>query len=198
MNYPTFFKNTPTIKLRDPLLKFLGTFQEGELEFSYLDVVKNAGHSCPTVTGAFLMTRKALNQLYTDTELPIRGEISIAFKNDVSEGVTGVISNVISQITGATELTGFKGLNGAFSRHHLMKFNADIKGEVEFTRLDTNKSVSVSYDSSPAPATEKQQTLMKKIIQGEATQQEEIEFEVLWQHRVEKLFRLENEVVTVH
>jgi len=40
MNYPTFFNNTPSVTLRDPLSKFLGTFEDGIVEFSYLDVVQ--------------------------------------------------------------------------------------------------------------------------------------------------------------
>jgi len=45
MNYPEFFNTIETIKLKDPLSNLLGTFENGLVEFSYLDVVKNAGHS---------------------------------------------------------------------------------------------------------------------------------------------------------
>ncbi len=49
MNYPKFFDDIEPIRLRDELSNFLGTFEDGVIEFSYLDVVKSAGHSCPTV-----------------------------------------------------------------------------------------------------------------------------------------------------
>ena len=64
MNYPDFYNQIPTIKLQDELSNFLAAFEDGLIELSYLDIVKSAGHSCPTVLGAYLMTFKALNFLY--------------------------------------------------------------------------------------------------------------------------------------
>ena len=196
MNYPKFFNNVPTIKLQDPLSNFLGTFENGAVEFSYLDVVKSAGHSCPTVAGAYITTLKGLEALYGD-EVPTRGNIAVSFKNDMKEGVTGVISNVITQITGATEDSGFKGLNGKFARNNLMNFNANITGAVEFKRLDNNKTVTVTYDHSPIPGNPKQQELMGKLMQGVATAEEKQEFGELWQSRVEAIFNKMDEVVTI-
>ncbi len=196
MNYPTFFNNVPSITLQDPLSDFLGTFKNGEVEFSYLDVVKSAGHSCPTVAGAYITTLKGLEALYKD-EVPTRGNISVSIKNDMQEGVTGVISNVITQITGATENSGFKGLNGKFARNNLMDFNANINGDVEFKRLDNNKSVTVSYDHSTIPGNPKMQELMGKLMQGIATPEEKKEFSELWQSRVEAIFNSIDEVITV-
>ena len=60
MNYPDFFNEVETIKLFDPLSKVLGSLNDGMVEFNYLDSVKAAGHSCPTVSGAYLMTSSAL------------------------------------------------------------------------------------------------------------------------------------------
>jgi len=196
MNYPTFFNNTPSIKLQDPLSDFLGTFEDGIVEFTYLDVVKSAGHSCPTVAGAYITTIKGLEALYGD-KTPTRGNISVSLKNDMQEGVTGVIANVITQITGATELSGFKGLNGKFSRHDLMHFNANINGAVEFKRLDTNKTVSVTYDHSSIPGNPNMQGLMGKLMQGVATPEEKKEFGKLWQERVEAIFNNIDKVITV-
>ena len=56
MQYPNLFNEIETIKLQDDLSDFLGTFENGMVEFSYLDIVKSAGHSCPTVAGAYIMT----------------------------------------------------------------------------------------------------------------------------------------------
>ena len=121
MNYPDFFNKIPTIKLQDELSSFLGAFENGIIEFSYLDIVKSAGHSCPTVLGAYLMTYKALTSIY-ENELPKRGNIKVEFNDKQNSGVTGVISNVISNITGATTDTGFKGIGGNFDRRFLMGF----------------------------------------------------------------------------
>jgi hypothetical protein len=197
MNYPTFFDNTPIITLQDPLSNFLGTFDNGLVHFSYLDIVKSAGHSCPTVSGAYLCTLKALDTLYTNDLIPIRGEISVSFKSALNEGVTGVISNVISQITGATEHSGFKGLKGKFSRHSLMNFDTRTGAELSFKRLDTGKTVEVTYNPSSIVVNPKMQELMGKLMQGTATAEESKEFGDLWQSRVEAIFKHVDEVVTV-
>ena len=148
MIYPQFFNKIPTIKLQDDLASFLGAFEDGIIEFSYLDVVKSAGHSCPTVLGAYLMTLKGLEALYKN-EIPKRGEIIVEFKEAQNVAVAGVIGNVIMNITGATTTNGFKGLAGKYDRNHLMKFEQDINGaNVRFTRVDTLKSVDVFYDAS--------------------------------------------------
>ena len=196
MNYPKFFENTPTIQLQDPLSNFLGTFEEGIVEFSYLDIVKSAGHSCPTVSGAYLCTVKALKALYQD-ETPVRGNIHVRFRSDPLEGVAGVIANVVTQITGATEHSGFKGLNGKFARNNLMSFNADISAQMEFKRLDTGKSITVNYDPSSVGGNPKMQELMGKLMQGVTSKEEKKEFGVLWQERVKAIFNNIDKVITV-
>jgi len=186
MNYPKFYDEVQTIKVKDELSNILGTFGGGEYEFSYLDVVKSAGHSCPTVAGAYLITLEALKALYPDT-LPVRGDIKVEFKEALEDGVAGVIGNVVSQITGATDKSGFKGLNGKFARHSLMFFDADLNSSARFTRLDNNKSVDVFYNPSSIMPNPAMQPLMQKVMQGIATAEEFKEFGVLWQERVEKI-----------
>ncbi|RLD52004.1 MAG: hypothetical protein DRI94_04445, partial [Bacteroidetes bacterium] len=63
MKYPEFFKQVKTIKLKDELSEFLGTFDNGIIEYTYPEIVKAAGHSCPTVAGAYMMCAKALEKL---------------------------------------------------------------------------------------------------------------------------------------
>ncbi len=196
MKYPDFFKDIPTIKLQDPLSAFLGTLENGEVEFAYLDVVKSAGHSCPTVMGAYLITLKGLEALYPN-EMPKRGNIFVEFKEDSKEGVAGVIANVVTQITGATEHLGFKGINGNFARDNLMEFNSPITSSVKFTRVDTKKSVEVSYDPSSVGAEPKQQELMGKIMKGMATAEDKIAFGELWQDRVRRISNSIDDVIQV-
>jgi len=196
LNYPAFFKTRPTITLVDPLQKFLGTFQDGIVEYTYLDAVKLAGHSCPTVTGAYLMTLKGLKALYKE-DLPVRGEIKVSFNQPADEGVTGVIANVISLITGATEITGFKGIQGNFKRSELLAYGDNFEGLVKFERVDTGDAVTVKYDPSSIPSSPKQQELMMLMLQGKANQVQEIDFEVLWQQRVERIFNHVTEVIEV-
>lgn len=185
-NYPQFFNQIPVIKLYDPLADFLGAAEKGVIEFSYVDVVKSAGHSCPTIAGAYLMTYKAMEKLFIGS-IPLRGGIKIEFKNSVSEGVTGVISNVISQITGATKETGFKGINGKFVRHSLIDYNVSLKGLMRFTRVDTGEMVELDYNPAVVPAKEKQQFLMQQIMMNQANSDDMEEFKELWQERVRRI-----------
>jgi|TARA_R110002050_G_scaffold289884_1_gene443067 formylmethanofuran dehydrogenase subunit E len=196
MNYPEFFDKIPKIKLKDNLSSFLGAFTDGEVVFSYKDIVKSAGHSCPTVLGAYLMTYKALEELYVN-ESPIRGEIKIEFSSKQSDGVTGVISTVMSNITGATYDTGFKGLAGNFDRRHLMFFEKDISSNARFTRLDTKNSVDVFYDASSINMSEELQSLMQKCLSKKANEEEIKEFGKLWQKRVEEISNKIDEVISV-
>jgi len=196
MNYPKFFNTIETIKLQDDLASFLGTFENGLVEFSYLDIVKSAGHSCPTVAGAYLMALEGLKALYKD-ELPKRGEIYISFKENADNGVAGVIANVITQITGATVTSGFKGIGGNFIRHSLMEFDANISSNIQFQRLDTGDKIEVIYNPSSIQGDPLQQTLMQKIIQGLANDEEKKEFGKLWQNRVENIFKNINQVITI-
>jgi hypothetical protein len=186
MNYPEFFDRVETITLFDPLSQVLGTFVDGKITFTYTEVVKAAGHSCPTVGGAYLMTLRALEALYPDS-VPVRGEIELFFKEDERDGVAGVIGNVISNITGATEYSGFKGLNGNFARHSLMHFNASIDSSARFSRKDNGKSVDVYYNPNVVPPNPQMRPLMQKVMTATATDDERRKFGELWQERVEKI-----------
>ena len=196
MNYPKFYDEVEVIKVKDELSNVLGTFQNGEYEFGYLDVVKSAGHSCPTVAGAYVMTLQALKALYLD-QVPVRGDIKVEFKESLEDGVAGVIGNVISQITGATDKSGFKGLGGVFARHSLMFFDADINSSARFTRVDTGKSVDVFYNPSSITPDPNMQPLMQKVMQKSATKDEFEEFGRLWQDRVERICKNPDVVVEV-
>ena len=186
MNYPKFYNKVKTIRLYDPLSDFLGSFEDGIIEFNYLNIVQSAGHSCPTVAGAYLITYKALEALYPN-EIAERGNIKVEFRENIEEGVAGVIANVISNITGATRITGFKGIAGKFVRHSLMSFDADINSSARFTRLDTNASVDVYYNSSMVGGSPMMQPLMQKIMSKMASKEEKLEFGRIWQARVKAI-----------
>ncbi|MDO8454006.1 MAG: FmdE family protein [Sulfurimonas sp.] len=196
MSYPTFFDTIEVIKVKDPLANVLGAFDDGLYEFNYLDVVKSAGHSCPTVAGAYIITLEALKALYPN-ERAIRGDIKVEFAESLEEGVAGVIGNVVSQITGATDKSGFKGLQGKFARHSLMFFDANINSSARFTRMSSGKSVDVNYNPSSIMPNPQMQPLMQRIMSGSATQEEIKEFGVLWQERVKRIFENLESVVKV-
>ncbi|WP_457747298.1 FmdE family protein [Sulfurimonas sp.] len=196
MGYPDFFDEVEAIELKDPLSLVLGAFENGEYAITYVEVVKAAGHSCPTVAGAYIMALEALKALYPN-ERAVRGNIKVEFEEALEDGVAGVIGNVISQITGATDKSGFKGLQGQFARHSLMYFNAKIDSSARFTRVDTGKSVDVNYNPNSIPADSQMMPLMQKLTSGEATPEDVKKFGELWQDRVKRIFENINEVVEV-
>jgi len=196
MKYPKFFDSIETIKLQDELSSFLGSLEDGIVEFSYLDIVKTAGHSCPTVAGAYIITLTALKKLYKD-EIPQRGKIFVSFKKDVTEGTAGVVSNVITQITGATQSSGFKGLNGKFQRFGLMRFNDNITTSAKFQRVDTKETVEVIYNPDIILPNPKTSQLMQKLMKDIASKEEKQEFGKLWQERVKNIFENIEKVITI-
>ena len=197
MTYPKFYDEIETIKVQDDLSAFLGTFEDGIYEISYLDIVKGAGHSCPTVLGAYLMTSEALKALYPNTNAK-RGEIQVSFSERQAEAVAGVIGNVVMNITGACTTNGFKGIGGNFDRNYLLKFEQDVNGtSARFTRVDTKKSVDVIYDPSSIRFDPSMQGLMQKCVKGEASVDEKIAFGKVWQERVEKISKNILSVITV-
>ncbi len=196
MSYPKFYDEVESIELFDPLSKVLGAFDDGKYAISYLEVVKSAGHSCPTVAGAYLMSSEALKALYRD-ETPVRGDIKVEFSESLEDGVAGVIANVITQVTGATDKSGFKGLNGTFARHSLMHFNADITASARFTRVSTSESVDVTYNPNSIAPLPTMKPLMQKMMQGSATEDELKEFALAWQDRVQRIFENRESVVVV-
>ena len=196
MNYPTFFETIESITLYDPLSDVLGAFEDGKITFSYLDVVKSAGHSCPTMAGAYLMIREGLKALYPNS-LPERGALKVFFKERQEEGTTGVIANAFSLITGATENWGFKGFGGNYVRKDLMEFSAEIPFQVRIMRMDTEAHVDISYNPASIEIDPLMQPLMKKILTGVLNQEEKVTFKELWQARVAKILENFDKVITI-
>lgn len=185
-SFPEFFSAAPTITLRDPLAAFLGAARDGVIEYTYADVVKLAGHSCPTVASAFLMTRAALAALYREA-LPERGGLRIELRNPAEEGVTGVVANVIGMLTGAAGETGFKGIGGRFDRRHLLVFGVPLQGQVRFTRLATGATVTATARLDGVAGDPRAMALLPRCLNGSATPAEEALFQSLWQDRVRRL-----------
>jgi hypothetical protein len=185
--FPEFFDAAPRIRLRDPLADFLGASADGILEYEYADVVKLAGHSCPTVASAYLMARAALYALFPGT-LPERGAVRVAMPQPVHEGVSGVMGNVMSFVTGAAGDGGFHGIASRFDRRDLLSYGAeDLAGRVRFTRTDTGAAVGVQARPERIPGDPRIRTLIPRCLTGAATPAEADLFRTLWQDRVRRL-----------
>lgn len=186
MSHPDFFDAVPRISLYDPLAEFLGATKDGILQFGYFDAVRLAGHSCPTVAAAYWSTFKALACLYPGA-MPVRGEIRVEFSQDSASGVTGVIANVVSMLTGAMSDNGFKGIGGRFDRRRKLFFAVEMPGEMRFTRLDTGRAVQTAANLQHVPASPRLPGLMANCLSGTATAAETAEFRQLWQARVRSI-----------
>ncbi len=186
MKTPLFFNEVRTITLTDPLAGFLGAAEDSLIEYTYHDAVKLAGHSCPTVAGAYLAAMKALERLYPDAT-PERGAIKVSFREPITSGVTGVMANIATLITGATQDSGFKGIAGRFDRRNLLFFNVPIAGEMHFERTDNKASTAVAYHPEVVPPEAAMKELMQLILAGVAGAAEQMEFGRLWQERVKRI-----------
>lgn len=187
MQFPDFFASAPVIRMHDPLAEFLGAAKDGVIEYRYADAVRLAGHSCPTVASAFLMTRAALAALYGE-QIPVRGEIRVDLAEAQDAGVAGVIASIATLVTGATANTGFRGLAGQFNRRNKLFFNQPLRqGSLRFTRLDDETAVEVGADLSSVGGDPRMGELMSQCLAGEATPAQQQEFRMLWQERVRRL-----------
>lgn len=187
MNYPAFFDQAPRITLRDPLADFLGAAEGGLMEYSYLDAVHLAGHSCPTVAGAYLLARAALQALYPDQPAE-RGAIEVHMPGPAEEGVNGVIAQVLTLITGAAADNGFHGIGGHFVRQSLLSYaDAARSGDIRFTRRDNGKTVSVQLDLGSVPSAPNLRELLVAALSDSATTTQRKDFADAWQGRVRRL-----------
>ncbi|MBM4182105.1 MAG: hypothetical protein FJ209_11205 [Betaproteobacteria bacterium] len=186
MHFPAFFQDIPLITLRDPLAAILGAATDGLIDYRYTDAVKLAGHSCPTVAGAWLMARRGLRALYGE-DLPERGGLRVDFRAAREAGTTGVVGNVLGLITGAAGEEGFKGLGGRLSRRDLLRFAVELPAELRLTRLDSGAATLLDYHPERVPPAAEMAPLMARVVGGVADPWEQIEFARLWQDRVRRI-----------
>jgi hypothetical protein len=188
MEFPGFFAEAPTISLRDPLAQFLGASKTGTITYAYADVVKLAGHSCPTVAGAYLMVRRGLLHLYGN-EMPERGALEAYLRGPRDQGTTGVVASVVTLLTGAAPETGFGGIgtHGRFKRRDLLHFDATFDGVMGLRRSDNGCGVILDLDMSVVPFARGMQVLLPRAIAGQASEDEQARFAMLWQASVEQM-----------
>jgi hypothetical protein len=188
MDFPAFFADAPTITVHDALATFLGASETGMLTYGYADAVKLAGHSCPTVAGAYLMVRRGLAHLYGDAT-PERGNVEVHMRDARDHGTTGVIASVATLITGAASETGFGGIgaNGRFRRRDLLRFDVRIEGLLSLRRRDDGRAVELDLDMAVVPADPRMALLFGRAASGNAGGDELNDFAALWQDRVRRM-----------
>lgn len=196
MPFPDFFAQIPSLSLRDLLADTLGAATDGIIEYHYADAVKLAGHSCPTVAGAWLMASRALAALYPDS-LPLRGDIRVELRGAQDAGTIGVVGAVLGLITGAAGEGGFKGLGSRHVRRDLLRFGVDIDAEARITRLDNGASVLLDYHPEVVPQAPEMPPLMARVVGGVADAGERAAFGQLWQDRVRRILLQQSERPTI-
>lgn len=196
-----FMASVKPIVMREPLADFLGAFQHHRamLEFSFEEIVKMAGHACPTVASAYICCRKSLGRLY-EGEIPDRGNVSVTVHAKPDEEVFGVIGDVFGFITGARGSSGFRGIGGRFSRRNLLQYSdgdAALHGSFTFARVDNGRKVNarILKENFPeVPGQENLEPLLKKALQGSISHDDEHQFQDLWMERVRAIVLEERDI----
>lgn len=178
----SYARDVAPLDLRDPLSETLGAQSPGEpIRYTFEDAAKAAGHVCPTVAGAWLVTRAALAALYEDAT-PVRGEVQVEVGGPPER--VGAFGQVIGYLTGAAGDAGFGGLFGRFRRRDLLRFVPELAGWTRFTRLDTGAAVEVRYDPSQVPDPPGLGELFSLALRDEASEEQRRRFGELWQRKV--------------
>ncbi len=173
------------ITVHEPFAEFLmADDREYRFEISLLDIVRFAGHACPSMVGAFLLSQRAIKELFPETNVCIRGQVTIEIPSPVSQGATGPISNVFSYIFGAWERSGFGGLQGQFVRRGLLKYEAEgvSPGTFRFHNIKTGKTVDISYDPSKAQVPDEAASLP---------------FQKVWRHKIAAILENPTDYINV-
>jgi hypothetical protein len=178
------------IEIRDPVAEALGVLDPGDpFVITYADAVKEAGHSCPTASGAYRIAQLGLDTLYPDS-YPVRSEIEVQAGGSRDDAAYGVMGRIISYVTGATDDDGFSGLAGGHGdRRDLLYFDAfdpDIAAPTfRFRRTDTDETVEVTYHVSDIPDGGPAIGNLQRILEGSASEEQQAAFAEAWHRRVQ-------------
>lgn len=194
MTMPSFFTRVPSIVMHEPLARTLGVAPDGLVEYRYEDAVRVAGHSCPTVAGAWLMLWRGLKALWPDSP-PVRGGVTVHFADSVEVGVTGVMASVATLVTGAAGAGGFKGLKGHWPRRDLLSFSDGIAEGATMTirRVDNGAGVRLSINARLVPADPETMTLLTHVLNHPEDSEPAVRFAALWQGRVQRMLVTERD-----
>ncbi|WP_323192645.1 hypothetical protein [Halostella sp. PRR32] len=178
------------IEIRDPVAEALGVLEPGgPFVITYRDAVKEAGHSCPTASGAYRIVQLGLDALYPD-DYPVRSEIEVQAAGPQDDAAYGVMSRIISYVTGATDDDGFSGPAGGYGgRRDLLPFDAFDPDTAEptfrFRRTDTDETIEVIYHVSDVPDGGPAIGNLQGILDGSASDQQREAFADAWHRRVQ-------------
>ncbi len=170
----TIYDKAGTIKLHDPKSVMTGYRKSNDdiFEISLDDIGKYTGHVCAGVASGYLLTQRALELLYPDNEIPVRGQISIAVSAYTDH------AEVASYITRARQTEGDE------KEPNILIVDKKIKTKPKsvvliFKRKDNGKMVKAVFDKSKLMDKKKMKEMMslkKKIMSKQATNEEKQQF----------------------
>jgi hypothetical protein len=188
------------ILVRDRFLEFLGLLPPGEpLAVSFAEMVKAAGHVCPTVAGAYLILRHGLAALYGN-EPAVRGAVRVTAYGGPADFGYGPIAQLVNFVIGAAADSGFGGMaHGRFRRRDLFVFKRDDirRNEFDFERLDTARKARVVYDPSVIAAPTQLAGSIAPALADGAADAAVAHFRALWLMRVADILAAGTRVVNV-
>ncbi|MFA9518074.1 hypothetical protein ACERIT_12785 [Halopenitus sp. H-Gu1] len=188
-NWSIVYENAEPIHIRDPVAEALTVLEPGApFVITYADVLKVAGHSCPTASGAYRIAQLGLDALYPDGH-PVRGDIEVIAGGPKTDPTYGVTSRIISYVTGAAEDDGFGGLAGSYGdRRDLLAFDgfdpASSDPTFRFRRTDTDETVEVAYHVSDIPDGGSAMGYLQRILDGSASDDQRDAFGEAWHGRI--------------
>lgn len=185
-NPATVYNKAGTIRIRDNRASMAGykAPEDAFFDLALDDVGKYTGHVCAGITSAFIMTKKALAQLYPNGEIPVRGEIRVAVSAptdhlEVVSYITGIRAEEEKDATKGPDLVVDPSLQGEEGTVAMV-----------FIRKDNGKMVKTTFNKKKLFGPEKiaqTTTLKEKILKGKASKQEQELFAETVQAIVKKL-----------
>jgi len=140
----TTYQQAGVINIKDPMASMVGYRQPGSdfFEISLDDVGKYSGHVCAGIASGFMMTKQALEVLYPNGDIPVRGNIRVA-----ASAATDQI-DVASYITGARAHYGRDEVNA-----NDLIIDPVLQGEkgtltMVFKRKDNDKMVKAVFNKN--------------------------------------------------
>jgi len=189
------------IRIRDPVAEALAVLDPGDpFVVTYEELVKVAGHSCPTASGAYRIAQLGLDALYPD-DLPVRSEVEVLAPGPRDDATYGVMGRLISYVTGAAQEDGFGGLGGGYGdRQNLLRFDAFEADSADptfrFRRTDTDETVEVTYHVGDVPDGGPALGNIQQIIEGTASEEDRELFADVWHGRVQSVLA-DDELFTI-
>jgi len=185
------------IKVKDPMASLVGYRKAGEdyFEISLDDVGKYSGHVCAGISSGFILVKQALEKLYPNGEVPVRGQIRVAAQGG------GDQFDVASYITGARAFYGRQEVNA--NDLIIDKSLAGEKGTFTmiFYRKDNGKMVKAVFNKMKLMTPEERKAIMPikaKVEEGTATKEDITQFAKLVHKVVEKvLTNMPEGVITI-